>query len=295
MEQKFLTILTPTYNRSEKLVDLYESLKRQINKNFIWYVIDDGSEDQTEEKVSGFIEEDEFPIVYEKTQNGGKHRALNRAIPKLNSELTLIVDSDDLLLPEATDVIFNDWIENADRGIVGIMYLLGFSGFEAIGTQWPYDKLYGSEITHTINKGISGDRTKVMLTDILKKYPFPEFEGEKFCSESVVWLAIAKKHSVMTRNKIIYIARYLEDGLTAAGRKKQVNNPLGAMENAKAYLDKKIKRKIIIKNALLFTCYGLFAKKSVGSIIKESPMKLYVFLTLLPAVLLKKKWEKYLQ
>jgi len=29
MEQKFLTILTPTYNRSEKLVDLYESLKKE--------------------------------------------------------------------------------------------------------------------------------------------------------------------------------------------------------------------------------------------------------------------------
>ena len=33
---KFLTIVTPTYNRGEKLKNLYESLKRQINKNFTW-------------------------------------------------------------------------------------------------------------------------------------------------------------------------------------------------------------------------------------------------------------------
>lgn len=40
-----ITILTPTYNRGQELKNLYESLKRQINKNFVWYIVDDGSTD----------------------------------------------------------------------------------------------------------------------------------------------------------------------------------------------------------------------------------------------------------
>ena len=40
-----VTIITPTYNRAEKLPILYESLINQTNKDFEWLIVDDGSED----------------------------------------------------------------------------------------------------------------------------------------------------------------------------------------------------------------------------------------------------------
>lgn len=293
MEEKFLTILTPTYNRGEKLQELYESIKRQINKNFVWYIIDDGSKDGTGHIVREFQREQVVDVIYEKRENGGKHRAINQAMKSINSELTMIVDSDDLLLPDATETIFQDWIENAERGIVGLVYLRGHNGFEPIGKQWQYDKMYGSTIDLTVNKGVSGDKAEVMQTSILKEFPFPEFEKEKFCSESVVWLAIAKKYQIMTRNKIIYITKYLDGGLSKSGRKMQVNNPLGAMENAKVCLDSKFGIKLRVKNALLFDCYGMFAGKKLGEIMKESPKKLLTFGMYIPAMVLRKKWAKY--
>ena len=42
-----LTILTPTYNRAYILPQLYNSLCRQTNQQFIWLIVDDGSSDIT--------------------------------------------------------------------------------------------------------------------------------------------------------------------------------------------------------------------------------------------------------
>ena len=44
-----ITILTPTFNRAHTLNKLYKSLCKQTNKNFEWMVVDDGSNDNTEE------------------------------------------------------------------------------------------------------------------------------------------------------------------------------------------------------------------------------------------------------
>ena len=45
------TIFTPTYNRKNKLNNLYQSLRKQSFFNFEWLIIDDGSLDDTKELV----------------------------------------------------------------------------------------------------------------------------------------------------------------------------------------------------------------------------------------------------
>lgn len=42
-----VTVFTPTFNRCNTLSRLYESLKKQTNKNFEWIIVDDGSTDNT--------------------------------------------------------------------------------------------------------------------------------------------------------------------------------------------------------------------------------------------------------
>lgn len=287
-----LTIITPTYNRGEYLKRLYESLKRQINKSFIWYIVDDGSTDHTEQIVADFQKDNLMPICYEKKKNGGKHTALNRGIRNINTELTMIVDSDDCLTPDATQTIFEDWITNCENGIGGLVYLRGYSGFEVIGDKWPYDEQFGNTITHTCNKGITGDKAEVYQTELLKQCPFPEFEDEKFLSEACVWIEIAKITNVFMRNKIIYITEYQEDRIESV-IKKQVQNPKGALVNAKAYMWKTFSFRTKLKNAILYHCYGRFAGVSTGDLWKESPNKVCSFLGFFPGLILKKKWEKY--
>ncbi len=42
---------------------------------------------------------------------------------------------------------------------------------------------------------------EVWKTSILKEFPFPEFKGEKFVTEAIVWNEIAKKYKLRYFNK----------------------------------------------------------------------------------------------
>ena len=77
---KFITVITPTYNRATNLRSLYRSLLSQTNNNFIWLIVDDGSTDDTNNVVSAYVAEKKIQIKYIKKENGGKHTALNLGI-----------------------------------------------------------------------------------------------------------------------------------------------------------------------------------------------------------------------
>ena len=47
-----VTVLTPTFNRKEKLQKLWNSLQKQTVKEFEWLVVDDGSTDGTNELIA---------------------------------------------------------------------------------------------------------------------------------------------------------------------------------------------------------------------------------------------------
>ena len=82
-----LTIFTPTYNRAYILPKLYESLIKQTNKNFIWLIVDDGSDDNTEDIIKKWKEENYIDIEYIKQHNQGKHIAHNTGVDNCKTEL----------------------------------------------------------------------------------------------------------------------------------------------------------------------------------------------------------------
>ena len=78
MEGINITIITSTYNRAHTLPILYDSLKRQKDKRFVWLVIDDGSVDDTADLFCKWKQDEaSFDIIYKKVENGGKPRAIS--------------------------------------------------------------------------------------------------------------------------------------------------------------------------------------------------------------------------
>ena len=59
-----ITVFTPTYNRRKSLPRVFESLKMQTFRNFIWIIVDDGSTDDTESLVDEFKKKADFKIIY---------------------------------------------------------------------------------------------------------------------------------------------------------------------------------------------------------------------------------------
>ena len=94
---KKITVFTPTYNRAGLLVQLYDSLKKQTSKDFVWLIVDDGSTDNTKDVVDGFIKENKIEIDYHYKPNGGKNTAIDLAHEICKTDFIACVDSDDFL------------------------------------------------------------------------------------------------------------------------------------------------------------------------------------------------------
>ena len=216
-----ITVLTCTYNRAEKISVLFESLKKQNDKNFVWMIIDDGSKDETCKLADEWIKkENGFLIKYYWKSNGGKHTAINFAMKKINTQWTFIVDSDDYLTEDCIEVA-NKWVEDIKsetEKYMGVGGQRGYSKEKIIGC-YPKKKKYKKYIdVNQINRksyGLTGDKSEIYKTELLRKYPFPVFEEENFIPETASIYRIAKE-GYLTRyyNKINYICHYLPDGLT---------------------------------------------------------------------------------
>lgn len=226
-----ITVFTPAYNRGYIVDRLYRSLQRQSFHDFEWIVVDDGSTDNTEELFAGYLKEDNFfPIRYVKTENGGKHRAINKGVSLAEGELFFIVDSDDYLADDALETI--DRIEHTIPNelksyFCGVCGQKGYINGNHLGKTFDGDTLDLTMLEREKNN-ISGDKAEVFYTAILLQYPFPEFQGEKFITECVVWDKIAADgYKMRFFNQIIYLCEYLPDGLTAHEEDLFRRNPMG--------------------------------------------------------------------
>lgn len=227
-----ITVFTPTYNRGYVIDNLYQSLKCQTYTDFEWIVIDDGSDDDTENMFQKYQSVDNgFPIIYKKVNNGGKHRAINKGLNLAQGELFFIVDSDDYLTDTALERIVNvaesipvDQIKN----FAGVCGLKGYSSDTLVGKTFADKEYLDITSLERPKYGVYGDKAEVFYTDILKKYPFPEIENENFITECVVWDKIAfDGYKLRFFNDIVYICDYLPDGLTNQGTSLFDKNPKG--------------------------------------------------------------------
>ena len=213
-----ISVFTPTFNRQYLLQRLYESLLNQIYPNFEWIIIDDESSDNTEETVSEFIDENHLTIHYEKVKHGGKHRAINRAIQIAKGELFFIVDSDDILPPDALPriIVYYEQIKD-DPSFAGVCGLKAdIKTHSPVHQQtFPQHVVDTSPLKILYQYHLNGDKAEVFKTEVLRQYPFPEYPGEFFCTESLVWFRISQKYVLRYFNEIIYMADYQESGLTA--------------------------------------------------------------------------------
>lgn len=301
-----LTILTPTYNRAAYLKKLYLSLVQQTEQEFEWLVVDDGSTDETQELLGSFARENKVRMRCLRQENGGKHRALNYGIAQINTELTFIVDSDDFLPENAVQTIlryhekyYQSFLESVEDKNDTSVKLCGYSFLRAhadgkVNTAYfPENELIGTYRDVRINGGIGGDKAEVFYTKILRQFPFPEFEGEKFLPEDLVWMQMSGPYQMVHINENVYICDYLEDGLTRTGRRMKIYSPRGMMLRSRIYLeDSGVRLRTRLKMMLLYQIYGRIAGETLRELGREVHPGWLFGLCILPAAILRTKWKK---
>lgn len=223
-----ITIFTPTYNRAHLLATLYKSIQDQTYRDFEWVIVDDGSLDNTESIVNGWIEENnDFHINYRKQPNGGKCSAINYGLDLAQGELFFTMDSDDTLTDDALEkiILWESQLPKKQK-FCGVAGNLGTSEEHTPNTVFNEEYFEGTALDRYRN--IEGERAMVFYTDVHRKYKYPIFDGERFMTEAVAWNRMANDgYKMRFYNDIIWIFEYQDDGLTKAGSKMFLNNPRG--------------------------------------------------------------------
>jgi glycosyltransferase involved in cell wall biosynthesis len=98
MNPPVVSVIIPTYNRSQMLSRAIQSVLMQTFQDFELLVVDDASEDNTEEAVKGIRDQRIHYIRHEKNKGGSAAR--NTGIQAALGKYIAFLDSDDEWLPE---------------------------------------------------------------------------------------------------------------------------------------------------------------------------------------------------
>ena len=288
-----VTILTPAYNRAYSLPRLFESLQKQTCKEFKWLVVDDGSSDDTEELIQQFNRTADFDIRYIYKENGGRHSAINLGVREIETALTFPVDSDDLLLPNAVEEIIKYYDCYHANGKIGVFSFQRCNEKGEIEVPLPWDVKLSNYTTCRIKENRLGNMAEVFMTKVLCQYPFPEFAGERFLSEDITWIEIAKEYQCLFVNTAIYQAEYLKDGLTRNDKKVKFAAPKGSVLRGKQLMDLACGWKTNVKGAIIYNCYLMELDGDVPEILKVTTVheRVLLFATKPLGFLFHIKWK----
>lgn len=230
MEHPLITVFTPTYNRAHLLPRLYESLKAQSCPDFEWIIVDDGSTDNTEAIAqSFFLPSGGMGGGLIRQPNGGKHRAINRGVQEARGELFFIADSDDYLPKDSLAKVSEYYLKiRGEKTIGGVCGLDIAPDGANVSSALPQDEIICTSLDIRLRYHVTGDLKEVFLTSVMREFPFPEVEGERFCPEALVWNRIAQKYKLLFFNQPIYVAEYQPEGITAGIVRARMNSPVAA-------------------------------------------------------------------
>lgn len=92
-----VSVVMPAYNAGRTIEAAVKSVLRQTMTNFELIVIDDGSRDDTVDRLSAFRDDPRVKVLHQ--ANAGPSAARNAAIEVASAPVVSVIDSDDLWVP----------------------------------------------------------------------------------------------------------------------------------------------------------------------------------------------------
>jgi glycosyltransferase involved in cell wall biosynthesis len=127
MNNPLISIIIPSFNRDLLIVETLDSILTQTYQNWECIVVDDGSEDDTEEVVKNYVNKDpRFTFFHRPNQREkGPCACRNFGFENCNGEYIIFLDSDDLLKLDALSTMVDVTNKNHDA-IVAQIELVDF-------------------------------------------------------------------------------------------------------------------------------------------------------------------------
>lgn len=155
----FFSVIIPTYNRADAVVNAINSVLSQTFSDFEILVMDDGSTDDTKEQV---LQLQDPRIVYDWSPNtGGPASPRNRGVRKATGQWICFLDADDFWANRKLEVCYKSLSEQVDFIYHDLYLITDRHSFDAV------KKMTGRQVK------------KPVLKDLLTK-------GNPICTSSVV-------------------------------------------------------------------------------------------------------------
>lgn len=125
MEKPLVSVIIPVYNAEKYICEALDSVVSQtypLDKIEI-VCVDDGSTDNSNRVIKGWIKEDKCAIKLVAKENGGSASARNYGIAKCGGEIIQLLDADDRLLPEKIEKSVEKLMEDDSVGLVYSYYI----------------------------------------------------------------------------------------------------------------------------------------------------------------------------
>lgn len=212
--ENLLSILIPVYNerayiRASLNKVLAVKLPRGLNRELI--IVNDASNDGTEEVILEFMEQ--YPEIkyFKQDFNQGKGAAIRRAIKEMNGEYAIIQDADLEYDPNEYSIVLRPLLE----GHADVVYGSRFANREMRKILLYHHKLGNLFLTHLSNFFTGLDLTdmetcyKAFRSDVLKTIPL---RSNRFGVEPEITAKIAKRDCSVYEVPISYYGRSYAEG-----------------------------------------------------------------------------------
>ncbi len=196
MKQAFFSIIIPSYNRADLIVDSIKSVQNQTFENWECTIVDDGSTDNTKVVIEDIIKQDSR-IKYVYQENAERSAARNNGIRNSSGEYICFLDSDDHFLSnhllELKNVI--ETIENKTCMILNEMQIVEGSRVEVSNLP----ELSKNRIEYLYVNPLTPSRVCIHK----KIVELEQFDEDIVIVEDrILWMRIANKFPVYISNHI---------------------------------------------------------------------------------------------
>ncbi|VAV83415.1 hypothetical protein MNBD_DELTA01-505 [hydrothermal vent metagenome] len=181
MKEKMVSVIIPTYNRAGYLIEAIESVLNQTYNDIEIIVVDDGSSDDTQEKLKPYKDKIEYVYI----ENGGPARARNVGMQMARGKYIAFLDSDDLYYPYKIEIqagfldkhhdvalICSELSAVDDNKILDELHLKNYHKSAFTGSEATYENIYSKSFS-VADGGLKLEKwedRKIYIGDVFDKY-----------------------------------------------------------------------------------------------------------------------------
>ena len=196
-----ISVIIPTYNRVSMVIEAVESVLAQDMTDLELIVINDGSTDETEEKLSVYGSR----LKYYQQENAGVSAARNRGITFSTAPLVAFLDSDDLWLPSKLQVQYTYMTENPEIHICQTEEIWWRNG-RRVNQKKHHQKPSGDIFQRSLELCLVSPSAVMMRRELFEKVGY--FDEELPMAEDYdLWLRVAVDYPVVLLPEPLVIKR----------------------------------------------------------------------------------------